>query len=47
MKTPTSTRPHGRFWLKRPRMMVAISVACGAGSASDPTVITSWRYRVV
>ena len=36
MNTPTSTSPHGRFWLSRPRMIVDISVACGAGSDSDP-----------
>src|SRR5688572_4384084 len=47
MKTPTRTRPHGRFWLSRPRMIVDISVACGAGSEPDPIVITWWRYRVV
>ena len=27
MNTPTSTSPHGRFWLSRPRMIVDISVA--------------------
>ena len=43
MNTPTSTRPQGRFWLSRPLMIVAISVACGAGSASDPIVITLCR----
>ena len=36
MNTPTSTRPHGRFWLSSPLMIVAISVACGAGSAGEP-----------
>ena len=34
--TPTSTSPHGRFWFSRPLMMVAISVACGAGTAALP-----------
>ena len=47
MKTPTSTRPHGRFWLSSPLMIVLISVACGAGSASDPIVMTLCRYSVV
>ena len=36
MHTPTSTRPHGRFWLSSPLMIVDISVACGAGSAFEP-----------
>ena len=27
MKTPTSTSPHGRFWLSRPLMIVALNVA--------------------
>ena len=47
MNTPTRTRPHGRFWLSSPLMIVAISVACGAGSAFEPIVITLWRYSVV
>src|SRR4029450_11739451 len=38
MKTPTSTRPHGRFWLRSPLLIVDISVACGAGSAPEPIV---------
>ena len=36
MKTPTRTRPHGRFWLRSPLMIVDMSVACGAGRAADP-----------
>src|ERR1043166_1282115 len=36
MNTPTRTSPHGRLRLSSPLMMVAISVACGAGSAPDP-----------
>ena len=47
MNTPTSTSPHGRFWLSRPLMIVAISVACGAGSDGDPIPITLCRYSVV
>src|SRR5215467_1049516 len=27
MKTPTSTSPHGRFWLRSPLMIVAMRVA--------------------
>ena len=42
MNTPTSTSPHGRFWLSRPRMIVDISVACGAGSE-----LGSDRHHVV
>ena len=45
--TPTSTRPHGRFWLRSPLMIVAISVACGAAIAADPIVNTRCRYSVV
>ena len=40
MLTPHSTRPHGRFWLSNPLMMVDISVACGAGSDCEPMPIT-------
>src|SRR5688572_26629818 len=35
MKTPTSTSPHGRFWLSNPLMIVDISVACGAAKDAD------------
>ena len=42
-KTPTRTRPHGRFWLSRPLMIVAISVAWGAAMAGDPMPKTLWR----
>src|SRR6476659_575127 len=35
MNTPTRTRPHGRFWLRSPLMIVDISVACGAGSEAE------------
>ena len=34
-KTPTSTGPHGRLFASRPLMIVAISVACGAGELAD------------
>ena len=34
MNTPTSTSPHGRFCDSRPLISVAISVACGAATAS-------------
>src|SRR4029453_9159342 len=44
---PQSTSPHGRFWLSKPRMIVDISVACGAGSDCDPIFITSFRQSVV
>src|SRR5829696_325431 len=47
MNTPTRTSPHGRFWLSRPLMIVDISVACGAGNAFEPMVITLCRYSVV
>jgi hypothetical protein len=43
MKTPTNTRPHGRLRLSSPLMMVAISVACGAGSDVEPMPITPCR----
>ena len=43
MNTPTSTRPHGRFWLSSPLMIVAISVACGAASAGEPIADTLCR----
>src|SRR5215831_6526598 len=36
MNTPTSTRPHGRFWLSSPLIMVAIRVACGAAMSFEP-----------
>src|ERR1051325_11350980 len=39
MNTPTRTRPQGRFWLRSPLMIVAIKVACGAGSDGDPIVM--------
>src|SRR3954470_3183918 len=45
--TPTSTSPHGRLWLSRPLMIVAISVAWGAAMLCDPIVNTLWRYSVV
>src|SRR6266508_7032657 len=35
-KTPIKTSPHGRFWLRRPLMIVAISVACGAARFGEP-----------
>src|SRR5215813_1633863 len=47
MNTPTRTSPHGRFWLRRPRMIVDINVACGAGSEADPIDITLFKYSVV
>ena len=31
MKTPTSTRSHGSFWVRMPSMMSAKSCALGAG----------------
>src|SRR2546428_1369428 len=47
MNTPTRTRPHGRFWLRSPLMIVDINVACGAGREVDPMVIALFRYSVV
>ena len=47
MNTPTSTSPHGRFWLRSPLMIVAINVAWGAGSDVDPIVMTECRASVV
>src|SRR5262245_43334086 len=47
MKMPTSTRPHGRFWLRRPLMMVDIRVACGAAMGVEPIRKTAGGYRVV
>ena len=43
MNTPTSTRPQGRFWLRSPLMIVAISVACGAAMAWEPMPKTRCR----
>ncbi len=39
MNTPASTRPHGRSCASSPLISVAISVACGAGSACEPICI--------
>src|SRR5262249_31061248 len=47
MKTPTSTSPHGRLRLSRPLMMVAMSVACGAGMSFVPIPDTLCKYIVV
>ncbi len=47
MNTPTRTSPQGRFWLRRPLMIVDINVACGAASDCDPITNTEWRYSVV
>ena len=34
--TPTKMKPHGRSRESTPLMIVAISVACGAGRRSEP-----------
>ena len=47
MNTPTGTSPHERFWLSRPLMIVAISVACGAGMAGVPMAKTRCRHSIV
>ena len=47
MNTPTSTSPQGSCWTSRPRMIVAISVACGAATSADPMPNVWCRQRSV
>ena len=40
VKTPSSTRPQGSFWVRMPLITRLISVAWGAGALSEP--MPSW-----